>query len=287
MNWYATRTHFLASVFVTAFVMLGCRGDSTSPDGHGELRPGAKRVYTHRGYNGTLFTLEVGDRTLRTGTGQRVVLSETRFRQLASLFDGMNTTDSSIAQIMRSARIRSESHATPRVGFAGVGNRILSVPLAFSSSSLRTPKKQSAYIGIFDGSDLTGVGCLDIAENISVATEVYHHTQHEIDDVLVDLGLARDDEERAIWAVVLDGLEVEQLTENGQLNFLAVLYNSYDCWSNNWQDAQPDYITRFLPEDSGGGIGTCSTKWGTVQKSTDGGLTWTDLWTGWYTECET
>jgi hypothetical protein len=267
MKGYTTRTRLLVSLSVSVLLMLGCGRDSTSPD----LAFGAKRVYTHTGSNGTLFTLDAENGTLRTSTGHSVVLSARRFRRLASLFDRMNTTDSAITKILGASRTRSPQHNSPRVGPVAAGNRIASV-VASSSTSLMAPTKQSAYIGIFDGSDLTGVTCLDIAQNIYVATAVYHQVQGELNAALTDLALAGDDPEELMRdGAMVDALYADLAVQLTALNMLAALYSTYSCWDNNWQGQDPDYpyIDRFVPDSGMGneGVGTCSTKWGTVEES--------------------
>jgi hypothetical protein len=122
------------------------------------------------------------------------------------------------------------------------------------------PTKQSAYIGIFDGSDLTGVTCLDIAQNIYVATAVYNHVQEELSQALADLALAGDDPDELVTAeAMVHALYADLSVQLGALNILAVLYNTYSCWDNHWQDQDPDYpyIDRFVPDTGmgNGGLG--------------------------------
>jgi hypothetical protein len=71
-----------------------------------------------------------------------------------------------------------------------------------------------------------------------------------------------------------------------QLNILAVLYNSYLCWNNDWQ-VPPDSTLPPLPgtvgDGSGGGGGsglTCENDYVVIEVSYDDGATWEVWWEG-------
>jgi hypothetical protein len=153
----------------------------------------------------------------------------------------------------------------------------------------------SYYTEIFDGMDMSHITCLDIAQNISVHTLLYQNARRELDDALIDLGAEGPESwvngSAEAQAVLVELEDAVVAIETSTLNMLAVNYNSYYCYQNNWQEAAPDYTVQFVSSLPGGwawgdGGGGCGSTWGTVQESFDGGLSWLDLWSGYYTECQ-
>ena len=241
-------------------------------------------------YNGKIMTFDPARKTVSITGGRTVALSAKRFDRAVDLFVRMDKLDS-VLNRFEIQRERGQKVSQKRFSLSAA------VPASFGSmhanlSRIAPPNHVSPFIGIFDGSDLTGVDCLDIAQNMKVATATYEYERHQADDLWTDIYLLSpadyENGTAALEWLGMDALQTALYLDQNNLTWMAGLYNTYGCWSNNWEEAAPDYNVRFTPGDaSSGGIGTCSTKWGTIQISYNGGLTWTDLWSGYYTECQT
>ncbi len=254
-----------------AVLLASCGTDTTAPPSNllqsafDQIAPiSGNRV--HRAANGVAFIINHREGTL-TATGRKPVrLSREVISRLEKDFDLMSVVETRRAAVDRSPAF---STATGANGFAS--------PIA--------PRMSAA---IFDGMDESGISCLEIAQAIYAEQPIYDHALRQLDEALFEVSQAgtRDD---GVWdwedyaaALLVEVAEWNYQVELNKMNFLAVLYNSYNCWSNDWTDAS---VSSGGGGGGGGGGSQCYESYGTIEISYDGGMTWQDLWTGWYSVC--
>jgi hypothetical protein len=287
-----------ALVSALALVAGSCSTDTTGPDASSSIPVGGfaringNRV--HRASNGVVFTLDHSEGTLTATGGKRIRLRPDLFTRLEKDFDGMQAVETRTEHFkaqkdyQRVAQAQSMRHAAyrvhPSVASPPAG------PSGAHSSGLQLGSGVSA--DLYDGMDLTGTSCLEIAQAIYAEQPKYEYAREQLDHALFDAAQAgsRDggtwDWEDYLAALALEAADWNYQVELTTMNFLAVLYNSYNCWDNHWTDAS---VTSSGGGGGGsggdGGGGSCYEAYGSVDISYDGGATWEELWSGWYSVC--
>jgi hypothetical protein len=279
-----------ALIFTFVLLIGGCRSDLTGPPS--TILSSSAGTRAHRATNGILFTLDHRQSTLTATGGKPVHLSREMMTRLEKDFDLMKVVEERRIHFQAQPRYRQLGKARP-----SASTRLIRAAVGRSTGPF-APSTRSAQLGsmaprlsadIYDGMDESGVSCLEIAQAIYAEQPIYDHARDQLDEALFELSQAGA---RGEWGVedfeaaaLAEVAEWNYQAELSKMNFLAVMYNSYNCWSNDWTDASVSSGGGGGGDGSGGGGGGCHEEYGTLEISYDGGMTWEDLWSGWVSVC--
>ena len=273
-------------------VATSCSSDVTGPDPASSVPIGGfTRVNGNRGHrsaNGVVFTLDHRAGTLTAAGGKTVRLRPDLFTRLEKDFDAMEAVEARTAHFKAQkdyARVRQLPPQRSSYRILPSGS---AAPSTTSGARSAGPRLGPGASGdIYDGMTEGAISCLEIAQTIYAEQPVYDHAREALDEALFDAGQAGS---RGEWDpgdyIAVAALEVADWNyqvELMKMNFLAVLYNSYNCWDNNWTDAST--AGSGGGGGDGGGGGGCYEQYGSIDISYDGGATWDELWSGWYSVC--
>ncbi len=279
-----------------AVLLASCGTDTTAPPSNllqsafDQIAPiSGNRV--HRAANGVAFIINHREGTL-TATGRKPVrLSREVISRLEKDFDLMSVVETRRAHFKAQPDYQRLTHQTQARGAllrVSAVDRSPAFSTATGANGFASPIAPRMSAAIFDGMDESGISCLEIAQAIYAEQPIYDHALRQLDEALFEVSQAgtRDD---GVWdwedyaaALLVEVAEWNYQVELNKMNFLAVLYNSYNCWSNDWTDAS---VSSGGGGGGGGGGSQCYESYGTIEISYDGGMTWQDLWTGWYSVC--
>ena len=285
----------LSSILVAA--LFGCGADTTAPDvaqppSIASLLDHLNGNRVHRAASGVVFTINHQEGTLRASGGKPIYLSPKMIASLEKDFDLINVVEVRRARLKRSPDYGRQLAQVRRNGVRRLiraSTLNATTPAATAPSPKGTVSQFAPRISsdIYDGMDQSGISCLDIAQNIMAEQPIYDHALAVLDEALLEVSQAGARDNGA-WspddyaaAALLEVAEWNYQVELFKMNFLAVLYNSYYCWDNHWTDAS----VSGGGGGGGGGGSSCYEEWGSLEASYDGGMTWTEIWSGYYTVC--
>jgi len=309
----ARHSHIRNLIGISAvFVAAGCRGDLTAPDHRspsdavlskqGVLTGDAPEkigLHRHKAKNGDVYTIDHARSTLTNSKGKSVRLSPELRDKMEVSFDHMNVIDDMLSRFQsdpgyaeHSANESGKKHKLfrvkqPSLAPGGVAPNILAPSASGKSpgaaaTRIQAPSKISSVFAIDDGSI-----CADLWFNIQALTPAYEQARADYDAQLALVtgdGLKTEPELIDLWdAVELEVKLAEMRMLLGQLNILAVQYNSYGCWTNDWQVPPDQPLTGTAGGGSGGGGGGglyCEWEYVEIDVSSDDGLTWQVWWEG-------
>jgi hypothetical protein len=313
---YATHHHFRNLIGIAAvFVAAGCRGDLTAPDYRlpsdaivakdgvltGAATAKVAGVHRHKAKNGEVYTIDHARSTLTNSKGKSVRLTPALRDKMEVSFDHMNAMDAVLDRFhsdpgyakrlanevgKKHKLLRATKHpfATPNGASNLVGAAVSGQSPAGTAARIPGPSRTSSILA----SD--AFNCADIALAIMQVDAEYQQARAEYDQQLAIVtgnGLKGVPEALDLWDMAeLEGDLAQMEALLTQLNILAVLYNSYLCWNNDWQ-VPPDSTLPPLPgtvgDGSGGGGGsglTCENDYVVIEVSYDDGATWEVWWEG-------
>jgi len=145
----------------------------------------------------------------------------------------------------------------------------------------------------------TGITCLDISRQMAdLQIKVRNANSGVADAIAGALAAGFDLLNPGSWSsssvytslmTLYDESMAAKAAANISLAIYGALFNGYNCW--DWLYNGVDGTnTGGGGGDSGGGNGgvqySCHSEYGSIEVSYDGGLTWDDVWSGYYDVCE-